>query len=68
MGQDRLFVSGAFAPDDEVIITSTTPLKDGQLIRSRTVAAAKSDGDAGTDGTATKPAAPAGKKSAAPAF
>ncbi|MDB5337674.1 MAG: mdtN [Planctomycetaceae bacterium] len=71
MGADRLFVAGAFAPDDEVIITSTTPLKDGQLIRSRTVASAKPEGeDAAAPAAAgtTKAAAPAAKKSNTPAF
>ena len=68
MGPDRLFVAGAFSPDDEVIITSTTPLKDGQLIRSRTVAAAKPESEPATLGTATKAGAPATKKTNAPAF
>ncbi|MES2789744.1 MAG: HlyD family efflux transporter periplasmic adaptor subunit [Planctomycetota bacterium] len=68
MGPDRLFVSGAFSPDDEVIITSTTPLKDGQMIRSRTVAVAKPDGEMPAEPGAAKPAAPAVKKSNAPAF
>ena len=68
MGPDRLFVAGAFAPDDEVIITSSTPLKDGQLVRSRMVAAAKPEGDTAPEPTATKAGAPAAKKSTAPAF
>lgn len=69
MGSDRLFVAGAFSPDDEVIITSTTPLKDGQLIRSRTIAAVKPEGDTTTaPAAATKAGTPATKKSNAPAF
>lgn len=68
MGPDRLYVAGAFAPDDEVIITSTMPLKDGQLIRARTVAAARPEGDAPATPGATKTAAPATKKPTAPAF
>ena len=60
MGPERLFVSGAFSPDDEVIISSTQPLKDGQMVRSRAVAA-KTDEDnaaAATNPTGVKPVAP----------
>ena len=68
MGPDRLFVSGTFAPDDEVIISSTTPLKDGQMIRTRTVAA-KSEEDLADPATkAAPPTATKTKKSTAPAF
>ena len=72
MGPDRLYVSGTFAPDDEVIISSTMPLKDGQMIRARTVAAAKPDGEPDPTAPATaakgKTAAPASKTPKAPAF
>lgn len=61
MGPDRLFVAGTFAPEDEVIISSTQPLRDGQMIRQRTVAA-KTD-----DENVVNPANPAAPKTTAPA-
>ncbi len=71
MGPDRLFVAGAFAPDDEVIISSSQPLKDGQMVRSRTVAAAKTEEENAANPTAAKPAGPPSAqqgKPKAPAF
>lgn len=45
MGAERLFVAGAFAADDEVIVSTTQPLKDGQIVKQKTVATAKAEGE-----------------------
>lgn len=55
MGPDRLFVSGAFSPDDEVIVTSTPALKDGQILRQKTIST-KSEAEPSEAPAVTKPA------------
>lgn len=44
MGPDRLFVAGPFSVEDEVIVSTTQPLKDGQIVRQKTVETAKVEG------------------------
>lgn len=69
MGPDRLFVSGAFSADDEVIISSTQPLKDGQMVRSRAVAATKPEEENAANPAGVKPmVVPMPNKVKAPAF
>lgn len=65
VGPDRLFVAGAFSPDDEVIVTSSQALKDGQMIRQRTVATAKPE-DENAATAAANPATPGAAKPAVP--
>jgi len=56
MGPERLYVSGAFSAEDEVIISTTQPLKDGQIVKQKTVATAAAEGE----GQDAKPAAATG--------
>lgn len=62
MGSERLFVAGAFSAEDEVIVSTTQPLKDGQIVKQRTVAAATPEG---TADNATPPPPAATKKTGA---
>jgi biotin carboxyl carrier protein len=64
MGAERLFVAGAFAADDEIIVSTTQPLKDGQIVKQKTVATAKAEGE----GEEAKPAAATTPKKPAVSF
>jgi len=55
MGSDRLFVAGAFLPDDEIVVTSSQPLKDGQRLRVK-AAPRTADATGTTPGIPSQPA------------
>ncbi|MFO1021630.1 MAG: HlyD family efflux transporter periplasmic adaptor subunit [Planctomycetales bacterium] len=55
-GTERLFVTGRFSPSDELIVTSSIPLKDGQRLEAQVSSAGTAAG--GGDG---KPATPTAK-------
>ena len=57
VGENRIFVAGAFALGDEVIVESSQPLKDGQQVRPQTGGAAAT---AETPPAAAAPAATGG--------
>ncbi|MDB5391772.1 MAG: mdtN [Planctomycetaceae bacterium] len=64
MGAERLFVAGAFAVDDEVIVSTSQPLRDGQIVKQKTVATAKAEGET----EEAKPGAVAAPKKPAVSF
>jgi multidrug efflux pump subunit AcrA (membrane-fusion protein) len=65
MGPDRLFVAGAFATDDEVIVSTTQPLKDGQIVKQKTVATETAEGETTTPDPLKPPTAKAPPKKGA---
>ncbi|HVW02755.1 MAG TPA: HlyD family efflux transporter periplasmic adaptor subunit [Planctomycetaceae bacterium] len=41
VGEDKVYVAGAFVPGDELIVSSSEPLKDGQLVKQQGAVAPK---------------------------
>lgn len=59
VGEEQIFVSGPFTPGDELIVSATPALKDGQQVRPQVAEAGTAAAGATAPGTAAKPAAPA---------
>ena len=58
MGTDRLFVAGAFLGEDEIVVNSSQPLKDGQQVRPKAATLKPAAGTPETPGSTTPAATP----------